>query len=63
MRPQDDPEEQQPDHLREPDATGKRRNADDDRDGDSELRQGRQRQHLRPQCIEQFHRALDKSSS
>ena len=33
MRPQDDPEEQQPDHLREPDAAGKWRNAGNDRYG------------------------------
>jgi hypothetical protein len=50
--------ENMPNHLREPDAAGKWRNADDDRHGHGELRQRRQREDLRPQCIQQFHLAF-----
>ena len=42
MRPQDDPEEQQPDHLWDPKTAGERWNADEHRDRERELRQRRQ---------------------
>ena len=46
VRPKSNPEEQQPDHRRHPDAGRQPRNADDDRDDDGEFCQIRQRQHV-----------------
>ena len=50
-----DAEQQEPDHLRQPDTSRDRWNADHDGDDNRELRQIRQGQHMISQCIEQTH--------
>jgi hypothetical protein len=56
--PQNNLEEQQPDHRRHSDACRQPWNANNGRDDDGELCQIRQRQDVRPDRIEQVHRIV-----
>jgi len=58
MRPQKDPEGQQPNELWNSEAARKRRHSDDDRDDDRELCHARQGQQVRPKRIKPLHRHL-----